>query len=148
MTTRRHSVIPIRHNSWLQTELDDTVTCYVLDSYWGRQQYVIYCSQLRATPSADCNISHIAVGLSNYLIHSARPPKIPGWIVPFAENTQMDSGRPWKFFCRQAGFVENKQLKLYQGLLPVFFSNFMFGFHGFCLKILKIIQLNSNWFLN
>ena len=29
---------------------------------------MIYCSQLRATPSADCNISHIAVGLSNYLI--------------------------------------------------------------------------------
>ena len=40
------------------------------DSYFGRQQYVIYCSQLRATPSADCNISHIAVGLSSYLIHS------------------------------------------------------------------------------
>ena len=39
------------------------------DSYWGRQQYVIYCCQLRATPSADCNISHIAVGLSSYLIH-------------------------------------------------------------------------------
>ena len=39
------------------------------DSYFGRQQYVIYCSQLRATPSADCNISHIAAGLSNYLIH-------------------------------------------------------------------------------
>ena len=38
------------------------------DSYFGRQQYVIYCSQLRATPSADCNISHIAAGLSNYLI--------------------------------------------------------------------------------
>ena len=40
------------------------------DSHFGRPQYVIYCSQLRATPSADCNISHIAVGLSNYLIHS------------------------------------------------------------------------------
>ena len=39
------------------------------DSYWGRQQYVIYCSQLRATPSADWNISHIAVGFSSYLIH-------------------------------------------------------------------------------
>ena len=38
------------------------------DSYFDRQQYVIYCSQLRATPSADCNISHIAAGLSNYLI--------------------------------------------------------------------------------
>ena len=38
------------------------------DSYFGRQQYVIYCSQLRATPSADCNISHIAVFLSSYLI--------------------------------------------------------------------------------
>ena len=43
----------------------------MLDSYFGQQQYVIYCSQLRATPSADCNISHIAVGLSNYLIHIA-----------------------------------------------------------------------------
>ena len=32
---------------------------------------MIYCSQLRATPSADCNISHIALGLSNYLIHNA-----------------------------------------------------------------------------
>ena len=31
---------------------------------------MIYCSQLRATPSADYNISHIAVGLSNYLIHN------------------------------------------------------------------------------
>ena len=31
---------------------------------------MIYCSQLRATPSADCNISHIALGLSNYLIHN------------------------------------------------------------------------------
>ena len=39
------------------------------DSYFGRQQYVIYCSQVRATPSADCKISHIAVGRSNYLIH-------------------------------------------------------------------------------
>ena len=45
---------------------------------------MIYCSQLRATPSADCNISHIAVGLSSYLIHMlARashhqtPPKTP-----------------------------------------------------------------------
>ena len=44
----------------------------VSDSYFGRQQYVIYCSQLRATPSADCNISHIAVGLNSYLIHLAR----------------------------------------------------------------------------
>ena len=41
------------------------------DSYFGWQQYVIYCSQLRATPSPDCNISHIAVGRSKYLIHLA-----------------------------------------------------------------------------
>ena len=33
---------------------------------------MIYCSQLRATPSADCNISHIALDLSNYLIHTTR----------------------------------------------------------------------------
>ena len=44
----------------------------MLDSYFGQQQYVIYCSQLRAKPSADCNISHIAVGLSNYLIQKSR----------------------------------------------------------------------------
>ena len=47
------------------------------DSYFGRQQYVIYCSQLRATPSADCNISHIAVGLSSYLIGAKPPPPHP-----------------------------------------------------------------------
>ena len=46
------------------------------DSYFGRQQYVIYCSQLRATPSADCNISHIAAGLSNYLILSSHHPSM------------------------------------------------------------------------
>ena len=66
--------------------------------------------------------------------HSARPPKIPEWIVVVREN----------FLCKQAGFVENKQLKLYQGFCLFSFSNFIFGFHGFCLKILKIIQLNSN----
>ena len=42
------------------------------DSYFGRQQYVIYCSH---TPSADCNISHIAVGLSSYLIHNPHPSR-------------------------------------------------------------------------
>ena len=47
------------------------------DSHFGRPQYVIYCSQLRATPSADCNISHIAVGLSNYLIHT----HLGGWLA-------------------------------------------------------------------
>ena len=31
------------------------------DSCFGRQQYVIYCSQLRATPSADCNIIIIII---------------------------------------------------------------------------------------
>ena len=35
--------------------------------------------------------------------HSARPPKIPGWIVVVREI----------FFCKQAGFAGNKQLKLY-----------------------------------
>ena len=40
----------------------------ISDSYFGQQQYMIYCSQLRDTPLADCNISHIAAGLSNYLI--------------------------------------------------------------------------------
>ena len=33
----------------------------------------------------------------------------------------MDSARPLKFFCKQAGFVENKQLKLF---LSVFFFKF------------------------
>ena len=54
----------------------------ISDSYFGRQQYVIYCSQLRATPSADCNISHIAAGLSNYLIHICWPVFYEGWLPP------------------------------------------------------------------
>ena len=60
--------------------------------------------------------------------HGARPPKIRGWIVVVREN-----------FSVNKSFVENKQLKLYKGFLSVFFSHFIFGFHGFGLKIFKII---------
>ena len=71
------------------------------DSHFGRPQYVIYCSQLRATPSADCNISHIAVGLSNYLIHTSY--ELVSSIIPFLvpnckEITKMSISRPTSLF--------------------------------------------------
>ena len=58
----------------------------------------------------------------------------------------MDSSRPWKFFCKQAGFVENKYWNCVKGFCLFSFSKVIFGFHGFCLKILKIIH--SNWLFN
>ena len=30
-----------------------------------------------------------------------------------AENTRMDSSRPWKFLCKQGGLQKNKQLNLH-----------------------------------
>ena len=58
------------------------------DSSFGREQYVIYCSQLRATPSADCNISHITLGLSNYLI-------LIIWLVPRAGKMNQIARCDW-----------------------------------------------------
>ena len=55
---------------------------------------------------------------------------------------RIDSSRPWKFS------TETVLRLYYKGLLSAFFSNFIFGFHGFRLKIWKIIQLKSNWVLN
>ena len=66
--------------------------------------------------------------------HSARPRKIPGWIVVVRGNLSVN-----KRVCRK-----KKQLKLYEGVLSVFLFKFSFGFHGFHLKKLKIVQLKSD----
>ena len=65
--------------------------------------------------------------------HSARPRKIPGWIVVVREN-----------FSVNKGLTENKLLKLHLvGFCLFSFSNFTFDFTGFHLKKLKIIQCDS-----
>ena len=38
----------------------------IIDNYFGTGHYEKYCSQLRPTASAGCNISHNAMCLSNY----------------------------------------------------------------------------------
>ena len=64
---------------------------------------------------------------------SARPLKMPGWVVPICENFFVN-----KRVCRK----QTIEIVL-RGFCLFSFSNFTFGFHGFCLKILKIIQLKS-----
>ena len=67
--------------------------------------------------------------------HSARPRKIPRWIVVVRENLSVD-----KRVCRK-----KKQLKLYEAGFVCFpIQIFSFGFHGFHLKKLKIVQLKSD----
>ena len=62
---------------------------------------------------------------------SARPRKMPGWIVPVRENFSVN-----KRVCRkQAIEIVLRRFCLFS------FSNFTFGFHGFHLKKLKLIQL-------
>ena len=64
--------------------------------------------------------------------HSARPRelRIPKWIVLVRENVTVNK-RAYR----------KKQLKLYsEGFCLFSFSSFTFGFHGFDLKELKIIQ--------
>ena len=63
--------------------------------------------------------------------HSARPPKMPGWIVPVRENFSVN-----KWVCRK----QTLEIVL-RGVCLFSFSNFTFGFHGFHLKKLKLIQL-------
>ena len=64
---------------------------------------------------------------------SARPRKMPGWIVPVRENFSVN-----KRVCRKQTIeIVFRRFCLFS------FSNITFGFHGFCLKILKIIQLKS-----
>ena len=41
-----------------------------------------------------------------------RRDTISPW-CPSAENTRMPSSHPWKFFCKQARFVDTNELKLY-----------------------------------
>ena len=47
----------------------------IIDNYWGTGHYEEYCSQLRPTASAGCNISHNAMCLSNYPLNSSA-----GWL--------------------------------------------------------------------
>ena len=59
---------------------------------------------------------------------SARPRKMPGWIVPVCENFSVN-----KRVCRK----QTIEIVL-RGFCLFSFSNFTFGFH---LKKLKLIQL-------
>ena len=63
--------------------------------------------------------------------HSARPLKMPGWIVHVRENFSVK-----KRVCRK----QTLEIVL-RGFCLFSFSNFTFGFHGFNLKKLKLIQL-------
>ena len=62
--------------------------------------------------------------------HSARPQKIPGWIVLVRENTSVNK----RAYRKKT--IEN----VLRGFLFVFFFKFYIGFHGFHLKKLKLIQ--------
>ena len=63
---------------------------------------------------------------------SARPGKMPGWIVSVRENFSVN-----KRFCGK----QTIEIVL-RGFCLFSFSNFTFGFHGFYLKKLKLIELN------
>ena len=73
---------------------------------------------------------------------SARPRKMPGWIVPVRGKCLAGQCRVGENFsvnkqvCRKQAF----EIVL-RGFCLGFFSNFTFGFHGFHLKKLKLIQL-------
>ena len=56
---------------------------------------------------------------------------MPGWIVPVSENFSVN-----KRVCRK----QTIEIVL-KGICLFCFSNFTFGFHGFHLKKLKLIQL-------
>ena len=56
---------------------------------------------------------------------SARPRKMPGWIVPVRENFSLN-----KRVCRK----QTIEIVLIKGFCLFSFSNFTFGFHGFHLK--------------
>ena len=63
--------------------------------------------------------------------HSARPRKMPGRIVPVRENFSVNKRVSRK---QAIGIV-------LRGFCLFSFSNFTFGFHGFHLKRLKLIEL-------
>ena len=71
------------------------------------------------------------IGGETLSAHSARPRKMPGWIVPLRENFSVN-----KRVCRK----HTIEIVL-AGFCLLSFSNFAFGFHGFHLKKLKLIQL-------
>ena len=63
---------------------------------------------------------------------SPRPPKMPGWIVPVRDF----------FFPVNKRVCRKQTLEIVlRGFCLFSFSNFAFGFHGFHLKKLKLIQL-------
>ena len=92
------------------------------------QIFVLRTSNFAGQLSADSSSTETL-----YCLNSACPRKMPGWMVPVRENFSVN-----KRVCRK----QTIEIVL-RGFLSVFFSNFTFGFHGFCLKILKIIQLKS-----
>ena len=61
---------------------------------------------------------------------SARPPKIPGWIVVVRENFAVNK--------RVSEKINN--WNCIKGFCLFSFSNFIFGFHGFCLR--ENLELN------
>ena len=71
------------------------------------------------------------IGGETLSAHSARAWKMPGWIVPVRENVSVN-----KRVCRK----QTIEIVL-RGFCLFSFSNFTFGFHGFHLKKLKLIQL-------
>ena len=66
---------------------------------------------------------------------------------PPTENTRIDSTRPWEFFCKQADLQKMNNWNYFNGVLSVPFSNFIYGFHGFHLKKLKIIRARKKKFV-
>ena len=63
--------------------------------------------------------------------HSARPRKIPEWIVLVRENISVNK----RVYRKEAIEI------VLRGFCLLSFSNVTFGFHGFRLKTLKIINM-------
>ena len=73
---------------------------------------------------------HSYCGRGRHMQGSARPRKIPGWIVLVRENTSVN---------KRAYRKQTIEIVL-RGFLFVSFFKFYIGFYGFHLKKLKIIQ--------
>ena len=82
-------IVRVKNNNVEATEIIDLMqkennrilrgSVIIIDNYFGSRCYERYCSQLRATPSAGCNISHSTDYLSNYLLSiSAGMASLPG----------------------------------------------------------------------
>ena len=72
------------------------------------------------------------IGGETLSAHSARQGKMPGLIVPVRENFSVN-----KRVCRK----QTMKIVL-RGFCLFSFSNVTFGFHGFHLKKVKLIQLS------